>query len=71
MDIKDLQRLGRKLRTLGSTRGDWLTYIDGTLPLLVVRPEKSGKNLQPACAVCAARRKAKAATMRKWRAGKK
>ena len=63
MNTKELHRIGSKIRAQGSTRGDLLTYIDGTLPLLTKAPQSSEN-----CPTCAARRKAKAAAQKKWRA---
>jgi hypothetical protein len=64
----ELHRLGSKLRSQGATRGDWLTYIDGTLPFLraAMTPKAA-----PECPVCESRRKAKAASQKRWRAGKR
>jgi hypothetical protein len=56
-------------------RGDWLTYIDGTLPLLTMMPQVI---VQPTmelrrppsideCPICAERRKKKARAQKNWR----
>lgn len=77
MTRSELHQLGSKLRTLGMCRGDWLTYIDGTLPLLTMMPQVV---IQPKrdlplpqigeCPLCAERRKKKAQAQKNWRKGK-
>ena len=67
----DIYALGCRLRTLGSTRGDLVTYIDGTLPLLVhvsaPKPELLEDTVE--CPACAERRRKKAAAQKRWRKG--
>ena len=71
MKQSELHALGCRLRTLGSTRGDLVTYIDGTLPLLVhvsaPKPEILKDTVE--CPACAERRRKKAAAQKRWRKG--
>jgi hypothetical protein len=73
MTRTELHQLGCRLRALGSTRGDWLDYIDGTLPLLTMVPpvmiapkaELARPTLE--CLTCTDRRRKKAKAQKNWR----
>jgi hypothetical protein len=65
MTRSELHQLGSRLRTLGSTRGDWLTYIDGTLPLLTAAQVSTAPKHE--CPVCVERRRQKAKAQKNWR----
>lgn len=73
MNRTELHQLGCRLRTLGMCRGDWLTYIDGTLPLLtltpqiVAAPKVDLPKVKTECPTCASRRKKKAQAQKRWR----
>lgn len=66
MTLTELHHLGTRLRA--AARGALLDYIDGTLPLLISRPEPAPPKKQTSCPVCAKRRDDKAAAQQRWRA---
>ena len=73
MTRQELHVLGCRIKALGSTRGDLLDYIEGTLPLLtmmpqiVVAPKAELAKVQAECPVCAERRRQKAQAQKNWR----
>ena len=64
VDTTEIRRIGDRLRRQ-TTSKEWLAYLDATMPLLVVKLITSDAAVCPACE---ARRKARAETMRRYRA---